>query len=99
MSILNFPHRYTGRNVRDGLGTLFTTGGIVRRYATIAFRSSGLSVENDGQSIGNGSRRVPSRSTPRVMTCLIWSSVQAPRPVSLSDVRLPDGYSPNGSMR
>ena len=42
---------------------------------------------------------MPSRRMPLVITRLISSSVQLPRPVALSDVRLPVGKSPNGSMR
>src|SRR5580765_5593876 len=94
---LNLPHRCTGRKVQLGRGTLLRTGGTVRRYATIALRSSSFMVENDGQSIGNGRSRVPSRKVPLVMTRLISSSVQLPRPVSLSDVRFPVANTPYGA--
>src|SRR4051812_4052755 len=91
MSSLNFPHKWSGRNVREIPGTLLRTGGTVGRDETMALMSLSFIVENDAQSIGNGRRRVPSRRVPRVMTFLISASVQLPRPVSLSDVRLPAG--------
>ena len=34
-----------------------------------------------------------------MITRLIWSLLQLPRPVALSEVRLPLGKSPNGVMR
>src|SRR3954452_1148429 len=96
-SMRNLAHRYTGTSVRVGRGTLFFTGGTVRRYATIALTSDSFIVEKEGQSIGNGSMREPSLRVPFVITRLISSSVQLPSPVSLSDVRLPVVQVPHGA--
>src|SRR5436309_2820475 len=91
ISILNLPHKYTGRKGRVTFGTLFEIGAIDRRYATMASRSSGVIAAKPGQSMGNGGIRVPSFMIPRVIARLISSSVQLPRPVSLSDVRFAVG--------
>src|SRR5450759_634416 len=99
ISILNLPHSYIGRSGRVISGTLLDTGGTVRKYATMAFRSAGVMAEKADQSMGNGGRRTPFGRVPVVITRLIWSSVHPPRPVSLSDVRLPVGQSPNGRTR
>ena len=100
ISILNLPHRYTGKNVHLGGGTLFDTGGTVRRYATIAFEIVGRQ-RRERRPVHRDRAAAACRlcRMPRVIARLISSSVQLPRPVSLSDVRLPVGKSPNGTMR
>ncbi len=84
--------------------TPFTVQELVLLHATeraaipaiTALRSVSLSVENEAQSIGNGSIRLPSFRMPFVTARLISSSVQLPSPVSLSEVRLPVVQVPHG---
>src|SRR5689334_7697260 len=96
MSVRNFPQRYEKMLGDWGAGILLTTGGIVRRYATMALRSLSESSAIDGHGIGYGIMRVLFRRIPFVRSVLISSSVQFPSPVSLSEVRLYETWLSNG---
>jgi hypothetical protein len=65
------------------------SGGSERRYATIAFRSLGSIFAYRPYGMNGRSCR-PLRLTPVVIAFLISSSVQLPRPASLSDVMFAD---------
>ena len=62
-------------------------GGIERRYAKIAFRSSSVALPIHGQGIGGWISRDVPMCFPVFMAFKNMSSVQMPRPVFLSGVR------------
>src|SRR5215813_8891677 len=83
----------SGRRNRDqsfaGAGSAPPSGGIERKYATIASRSLSCACEYNPYGM-NGSSLRPLRLKPVVIAVLISSFVHLPRPASGSGVRFAD---------